>query len=91
MSRFRVDVYNDAGPTDPDAKQRQTYIGTEALRRVATDNGEVTGPSNVRWSDFIVTVNGVETNCGNSLKKAWKIKQEAEAAGKQANITKRAR
>ncbi len=58
---------------------------------VATDNGEVTGPSNVRWSGFIVTVNGVETNCGNSLKKAWKIKQEAEAAGKQANITKRAR
>lgn len=45
----------------------------------------------MRWSDFIVTVNGVETNCGNSLKKAWKIKQEAEAAGKQANITKRAR
>jgi hypothetical protein len=52
---------------------------------------EPTPPSRVRWSDFIVTIDGEEINCKNNMTKAWKLKQDAEASGKTASITKRDR
>jgi hypothetical protein len=35
---------------------------------------EPTPPSRVRWSDFIVTIDGEEINCKNNMTKAWKLK-----------------
>ena len=70
MSRLRVDVYNDAGPTDPDAKQRQTYIGTEALRREHNKRDL----AQARWELKTLGKSGVSERSKEVLKNAglWK-------------------